>query len=668
MDSLVDRAIARRATQLADSALLSYHADAHGFLAFLAQLGEGAIIPPRVVQTEELALTIDWWQPGRSTQELVGRRDTTLLPAEVGYYRDRYAVILDNLPDRIRLGDGQDVRDVPHPLAAGAHALYEYRRGIPFRIAFGNRTVLVDEVMFRPRDPSRAAAIGSVYLDHETAAVVRLSLTFTRAAILDQRIETLTLTLENALIQQRYWLPHRQEVEVARSTTWLDLPVRGIVRGRWEISDYVLNEQVIPATKAMPRWRERSPDSLRAYPFSGRVVDMLPSDLQVATPEETRHALEQAQASVRAAALARPAHAAVAGRGFSDLARFSRTEGLAIGGGGSAHWGDGWALSARARYGIADRQGKGAMAIGRTEVTGALPLPQLFIERDYRDVAAPERAGVTNSLAALFFGSDYTTQVDTRATGVLMRRGPRDPWTLRVAYESDAPLRLVARPPRAAYEAVLPAWRLSGIRGELRGAGAWSPSEHSTLGRWSAIASVGALSGSATSMSASVPPVRVAPIVGRAMATLSVERRTTEDRSLFSQTEVGVAGGRTLPPQWLVFAGGPWSAPGYNFSHFATRGLLSQRIEFRQPVVAPVIPLGRLGTAPPRIVFAPFMQAIAVATGSRGVPSPPAGVYPSLGLGMLSFFDLIRFDVARGLRHGGWQFGVDIDRGFWGIL
>jgi hypothetical protein len=30
---------------------------------------------------------------------VVGRRDT-LLPANVGYYRDRYGVILDNLPDR----------------------------------------------------------------------------------------------------------------------------------------------------------------------------------------------------------------------------------------------------------------------------------------------------------------------------------------------------------------------------------------------------------------------------------------------------------------------------------------------------------------------------------------------------------------------------------------
>jgi hypothetical protein len=235
-DSLVRRAIDRRSVQLADSTLLSYTADAHGFLAFLAQLGEGVIIPPKVVQSEELQLTIAWWQPGHSAQRLVGRRDTTLLPADVGYYRDRYSVVLDNLPDRIRLGDGQDVRDVPHPLAALGPRTYEYAMGSALRIRIPGREIVVDEVKFRPRDAAQPAAVGSVYLDRETGAVVRLSMTFTRAAIIDKRIETLVVTLENGLVRERYWLPRRQEVEVSRGSTWFDIPARGIVRGRWEIS------------------------------------------------------------------------------------------------------------------------------------------------------------------------------------------------------------------------------------------------------------------------------------------------------------------------------------------------------------------------------------------------------------------------------------------------
>jgi len=363
-DSLVQRAIARRGLQLADSTLLSYRADAHGFLAFLAQLGEGVVIPPRVVQSEELALQIAWWQPGRSAQRLVGRRDTTLLPADVGYYRDRYGVVLDNLPDRIRLGDGQDVRDVSHPLGANAPQLYEYTMGSPVRIGLPGRDILVDEVKFRPRNGAQPGAIGSVYLDRETAAVVRLSMTFTRAAILDKRIETLVVTLENGLVRERYWLPRRQEVEVSRGSTWFDIPARGIVRGRWEISNYDVNERIAPETMALPRWSSAPRDSLRAHKFEGRVVDALPPEIQVASSEEVVRARVQAENAVRAAMLARPATASVTGRGISDLVRITRAEGVALGLGGAHKNSAGFMVMGRARYGFGDEQLKGHVASG----------------------------------------------------------------------------------------------------------------------------------------------------------------------------------------------------------------------------------------------------------------------------------------------------------------
>ncbi len=662
-DSLVDRATARRGVQLADSTLLSYQANAHGFLAFLAQIGEGLIIPPRVVQSEELALTIAWWQPGRSAQQLVGRRDTTLLPADVGYYRDRYGVILDNLPDRIRLGDGQDVRDVPHPLAASARALYEFERGSPLRISFPGREILVDEVKFRPRDASQPAAIGSVYLDRETGAVVKLSMTFTRAAIIDKRIETLVVTLENGLIRDKYWLPRRQEVEVSRGSTWLDIPIRGIVRGHWDVANYTVNERLPAATLEMPRWSSVPRDSLRAHHFEGRIADVLPFNIQIASSEDVVHAREQAELAVRASLLSRPSHASITGRGISDLARFSRAEGFALGAGAAGHFANGWMLSGRVRYGFSDHEVKGLLALGRTPAFGRVPLAQIFIERDYRDLAAPERAGVTNSMAAQAFGSDYTTQVDTRAVGVMLRRDPRDPWTLRVAYESDAPVRLAATPISGVFEPVLPAWRIAGVRAELRGSGGWVPDgDRATRGLWNVWSSVGALTGSDGSA------MHVAPLVARISATLRIERRTSGDRTLMTQSEMALAGGRALPPQWLAFAGGPWSAPGYNFSHFETRAYVSQRVEVRQPIPAPGIKLGRFGKSPAHITLAPFVQAIAIGSGLRHVPSPVAGVYPSVGLGTLFFFDLLRVDVARGLRNGQWRFAIDIDRAFWGML
>ncbi len=664
------RAIERRSVQLADSTLLSYSATAHGFLAFLAQLGEGVIIPPKVVQSEELQLSIAWWQPGRSAQRLIGRRDTTLLPADVGYYRDRYSVVLDNLPDRIRLGDGQDVRDVPHPLAGFAPRVYEYTMGSALRIRIPGREIVVDEVKFRPRDASQPAAVGSVYLDRETGAVVRLSMTFTRAAIIDKRIETLVVTLENALVRERYWLPRRQEVEVSRGSTWFDLPVRGIVRGRWEISGYTVNERIAQSTMLLPRWSAVPRDSAKTYPFAGRIIDALPPEIQMASSEDVVRARVQAEAAIRSSMLSRPTTASVTGRGISDLARFSRTEGLAVGIGASHRSGIGVQVGGRVRYGFGDEQLKGQVAIGPVPAFGRTPLIQLFAERDYRDLAFAERAGVTNSLGAALFGSDYTTQVETRAVGVIWRRTPTSAFTWRLAYEGDRPLSVQASSVSGRFAPTLTAWDMAGGRAEVQGAGGWvGVDERSARGHWSLRVSAGAFEGNGKSSvtdPTAIQPLRQ-PLVARAQGLVQITKPLAGDRALFWQTFAGVAGGRDVPPQWLIFAGGPWSAPGYDFHAFASRAMLSQRVEFRQPIPAPSIPLKRWGKSPPHVTLAPFVQLLATGSGSPDRPTV-AALRPSVGLGVLMFYDLVRADVARGLRGGQWRFAIDIDRGFWGIL
>ena len=661
-DSLVARAIARRSLQLADSTLLGYHANAHGFLAFLAQLGEGKIIPPKVVQTEELALSVSWWQPNGSAQQLVGRRDTTLLPADVGYYRDRYAVVLDNLPDRIRLGDGRDVADVPHPLGVGADMRYEYRRGGKFDIRIPGRSINVDEVQFRPRDQAKPAAVGSVFLDRETGAVVRISMTFTRAAILDKRIETLVVTLENGLVETRYWLPRRQEVEVSRSSTWLDIPVRGIVRGHWEISDYDVNLKTPDAIKLLPRWRSVSADSLKRYHFDGTVAEVLPSEMRLATDEDVKAARAMAESAVRAAALTRSHKSAAYGRGISDLARMTRTEGVAAGFGVSQGLGASWQSTLRARYGFSDEQVKGRFTIGRMPPLGGSPLVEAFVERDYRDLVTPERSGVANTLGAIF-GSDFTTQVDTRAVGLNLRPSALSRWTLRLAAEKDLPLSVRAKPVSGTYTPTVPAWDLKGGRAELRGNGATFSSDNPANRRsWNLMMSAGGYTGFDSTHA------KVSPLAARASGALTFEHGFTHERAVIFQSLLGGSVGRDLPPQWLTFAGGPQSAPGYAWSSLAGKLVASQRIELRQPVPAPAIPLGKYGKAPGRIVLAPYAQLTGLAGHAAGISRDVDGLYPSVGVGALLFFDLMRIDAARDLRHGRWSFGIDIDRGFWGVL
>ena len=77
--SIVERAVARRAFFRADSGLRDYRAQAHGFVFFLAQLGEGLAEPPRLVKSDELQLEVYWKAPGSSKQRIAGWRSAQML-------------------------------------------------------------------------------------------------------------------------------------------------------------------------------------------------------------------------------------------------------------------------------------------------------------------------------------------------------------------------------------------------------------------------------------------------------------------------------------------------------------------------------------------------------------------------------------------------------------
>ncbi|MGH7695684.1 MAG: hypothetical protein ACRENH_11925, partial [Gemmatimonadaceae bacterium] len=182
---LVRRGIVRRSAQISDSALAGYQSRATGRLLFLAQLGDTGFMAPRVVKADQIAVDVFWKAPGSSKQLIVGIRDTLLLPGDIGYYQDRYGIVQSNFPNLIRLGEGRDVRDVPHPLAPNAEAIYQYALRDSLTITLPDRKIAVYEVAVRPRDPRAARVVGSLFLDQGSADIVRMSLTFTDAAILD---------------------------------------------------------------------------------------------------------------------------------------------------------------------------------------------------------------------------------------------------------------------------------------------------------------------------------------------------------------------------------------------------------------------------------------------------------------------------------------------------
>src|SRR5690242_21061048 len=98
---LVLRAINRRSLQLADTGLADYQATAHGYVTFLAQLGEGFLSRPKLIKADELELEVYWHAPNQSKQRIIGRRDTLLLPTDIAYHRDHLGIVQNNFPNFI---------------------------------------------------------------------------------------------------------------------------------------------------------------------------------------------------------------------------------------------------------------------------------------------------------------------------------------------------------------------------------------------------------------------------------------------------------------------------------------------------------------------------------------------------------------------------------------
>ena len=250
--ALVERGIAARRRAEPDSSLTSYRTHAHGFVFFLAQAGSGLASPPRLVKADELDVEVYWRAPAISKQVIVAWRDGRWMPTDISYHRDHLGIVTNNFGDRIRIGEGDEVRDVIHPLAVEGPAIYDYRLSDSVRLQSRDTTLELYQVEVRPRDPAAARVIGVMFLERHSGDLVRFRFGFTRAAYLDHSLEDISILLENARLEGRWWLPWRQEMEIRRRLTWLDFPARSIIRSRWQIGEYDLNVDLPEEAMAGP--------------------------------------------------------------------------------------------------------------------------------------------------------------------------------------------------------------------------------------------------------------------------------------------------------------------------------------------------------------------------------------------------------------------------------
>src|SRR3989454_378519 len=403
---LARRAVLRRSGAVADSSLHDYKAQAHGFLFFLGAFGQGLADPPRLVKADQLELEVYWKAPASSKQRVIGWRDQAQLPTDINYHRDHLGIIQNNFGAAMRLGEGDEVRDVPHPLSPAGPDIYDFALGDTTTIMLPEREVWVVTLQVRPKDFGLPRIVGTLYLDAETADLVRMAFNFTPRSYLDAELEDVSIVLDNALWERRYWLPYRQEIEIRRRATWLDVPVRGIIRARWEIDGYVLNLGLANSWFAGDEITFLPKAERDSFPWK----EPLGAALQDIAEPVRQNDLERVRAEVEQIA-GRRILTGLKGRrlgvrGVSDLLHANRVEGLTAGAGLVVRGGgERRELRARASYGFADHRAKSALSAVDRRGRSAL---EVSVYREVRDVGdAAVIAPLLNSFASQEFSHDY---------------------------------------------------------------------------------------------------------------------------------------------------------------------------------------------------------------------------------------------------------------------
>ncbi len=662
---LVARAIGRRSLQLSDTGLSDYRAVAHGFLTVLAQLGEGFPDPPQIVRADELAVEVYWRAPNQSKQRLVGRRDTLVLPTDIAYHRDHLAIVQNNFPAIIRIGDGDEVRDVPHPLSVAGRSAYDFATADSLTIRIGDRMWEVIGVEVRPRDDRLARVVGTLYLDRESAAVVRLALTFTRASLIDPALEDVSIVLDNGLVDGRFWLPRRQEIEIRRTGTWLDFPARGVIRGEWDLCCVEVNGGVPAERLAAPELSSASPAELAAYRFPGRLADSLAARVQAAGQGRPAELVQKrAEELVRRQAIRREAGFRAAGARVSDFVRVNRVEGLALGGGLGATLPGGATVHALARYGLDDRLVKYRLTLGRGIWSARLAVSAFD---EYREAGVvPEMSGAGNSIAAQEFGSDFSDEYRARGVGLALSGGGVWRWSAVVDRLRETALRVHATPSRGTYRPALAVDPIDGTRAAVRLTHSAARVDGSTL-------SIDAMVGGVWSARIRRGEVSTSPRVIRDSAGGDYLRAIIRASALrpvqYGAWHLGliVAGGtrNDMNAQDDMRFGGPITAPGYAAHSLRAPAGAVVRAEWQVTVGSLPLNLGRFGRSRTPVTLAPF----AVGAWRSGITPGEPTLSPSVGVGLLTGFNLIRLDLARGVAAGGgWAIYADFGRAWWPIL
>ncbi len=647
--ALAERARDRRLIDRPDTGLTSYQARARGFVLFLAQVGDPVAQPPRLVKADQLAVEVYWRSPSQSKQIIQAWRDGRWLPTDIRYHRDHLGIVTNDFGPRIVIGEGDEVRNVPHPLSAAGGSIYDYALGNSITVAIGAERIILQALDVRPKRATQPGVIGTLYVDTTSAAVVRFQFGFTPASYLDAELSDITVLLENALVEGQWWLPVRQDIEIRRRVSWLDFPAQSIIRARWAIGDYRFN-----ATLSDTLFRGPPIGGLRQAvdtggPWSRPLAAEVDSEAPpVGADDLTRLRAELSQvAGGRMLERIRPARFGV--DGLSDLAHINRVQGLTLGAGFAFGSGT-WRIRPRAAYGFDDDRLTGVVLLERHRGFGVTRMEVGRSLVDFSDLPAASR--LINSFSAQIWGDDAGDYVrlDRLAVSHSQRLGFRAAVRAEAAMERSSSEGNHARPFNGSYRPnpALGAGTYEMVRLALERRPApdlkrdWSGG----LGLESGAGPTGYSRGTVTL--GGHLPAGPGALAG----------------SLFA------AGGTAGLPAWRSFAlGGRATLPGEEFRIWGGRLAVLARMEWRVELPAPAVPLGAYANTGNRFTLAPFIAAGWAGEAVAGVPwRPSPGIRPVAGVSAEFFLHLLRLEAGIGLKTGRVGFSLDISPGWWPVL
>ncbi len=618
-----------------------------------------------------MALDLYRSETGRTRQVMRGLRRREFLPVrDFDYYIDRLTVVQNGFGDQIVVGQGRDVRGVPHPLGSGATVRYDYRIVDSLRLQVPTlpSPVRVYEVEVRPKEADLPGFVGSVFLEADAGGLVRMDFTFTPASYVDPRTDRVTVRLEHALWEEAFWLPYRQTVEVRRETPELDLPVGSVIRAKLEVTGYDFEPELEDdffRGASVVRLPYGAADSAV---FSGGLADRMAEE--GLSPIGLAEVEAEARASARALAASGLPRLRLYADGASSVVRVNAAEGVRMGIGASYWSSADVRLEAMGGYGTWSRKGSGTVR-GRWDFGGGRAASGRLAEgrvsatveafgRQLRDAGhRPVAAGVVNTVAALARQWDYSDPYFASGARATVARRWSDGGTAWVAgfgerhagaaeswFEREWPDRREhpaagdgdldgrrtppPRPLRRADDGVL-AGIEAGWSRKWGGSGAWGVqlAANGTAGRWEG-------SGTATLAARLVGHVAAGDYSRRASAWL----------------EAGRSWG-AVPRQRLFFVGGRGTLPGHRFREYGGRALLLAQAEASASLVTGWLAVRALAGAG-------ATGNAAEAAGRKGSVAATGGLLGYAGVGLATLHEIVRVDGAWGLPRGRFELVVSV--------